>query len=100
MKLRNCDCPLLNSPVLSLGATQFVILSAACDKYVSYYPAVDRGEARTIFAELFEEKSRVLDFRYTPSCADRCCTRESMNKSEGFVGFMVLLKVKKGFYCT
>jgi len=29
MKFRNCDCPRLNSPVLSPGATQLVILSSA-----------------------------------------------------------------------
>lgn len=30
MKLRNWDCPRLNSPDLSLGATQLVIFSDAC----------------------------------------------------------------------
>jgi hypothetical protein len=55
MKFRNWDWPLLNSPLLSLGATQLVILSAAC---LSSAPlcAYFSVSSLTIFATVLDEK--------------------------------------------
>lgn len=83
MKFRNCDCPLLNSPDLSFGATQFVIFPSAFTQSVSPCPTTtppSRHEARTIFVDTVDVNSLIVGFNRIFSCAESWRNRESINR--------------------
>jgi hypothetical protein len=96
MKLRNCDWPLLNSPVLSLAATQLVILSSA----YTYVNICLHGGATayelTIFAELVVENDLIGNFERAGSCTDIWRSRRSMSCE--YIGVVLREALELSFY--